>query len=163
MTGSITLRPLSFEALPAVLEVYRQCEDFLALGPVATASAEMVRADMEHAAREGSYYCGIFDAAGNLLGVVDYLPQGFEGRPDQAFLELLMIAAPYRGQGLGAAVVALVEADIRRQPQVTVILSGVQVNNPGAVRFWQRQGYQVVSEPQVQPDTTIAVRLRKQL
>lgn len=163
MVDGFTLRPLTMDDWPAALEVYRQCEDFLALGPVAEASAEMVQADMNHAAEADSHYCGIFDAAGKIMGVVDYLPQGFEGRPEQAFLELLMIAQPYRGQGLGAAVVADVEAKIRRNPDITTILSGVQVNNPAAARFWQRRGYRIVSEPEVMPDTTTAVRLRKDL
>lgn len=160
---AFTLRELSLADLPAVLEVYRQCEDFLALGPVATASEQMVRIDMEHAEREGSRFCGIYNDAGDMMGIVDYLPQGFAGVPQHAFLELLMIAAPYRQQGLGAAVVAAVEAEIRRSPTVTTIFSGVQVNNPGAVRFWQRYGYRIVSEPELMPDQTTAVRLQKDL
>ncbi|MBI5668177.1 MAG: GNAT family N-acetyltransferase [Chloroflexi bacterium] len=163
MPPAFSLRRLTADDEPAVLDVYCQCEDFLALGPVATASLFMVQADMNHAAEQGSLYCGIFNRAGVMMGVVDYLPQGFERQPEYAFLELLMIAAPYRGQGLGAAVVAAVEAEIRHDPGVTIILSGVQVNNPGAIRFWQRQGYRIVSEPELLPDATVAVRLRKDL
>ena len=39
-------RPYEERDLPAVLEVYRQCEDFLALGPVARASLQMVQQDL---------------------------------------------------------------------------------------------------------------------
>jgi ribosomal protein S18 acetylase RimI-like enzyme len=44
---------------------------------------------------------------------------------------------------------------------VDKILAGVQVNNPHAMRFWQRNGYRIVSEPKLYPDQSIAVDLRK--
>lgn len=163
MLESLRIIPLTFDDLPAVLEVYRQCEDFLALGPVAAASEQMVRQDMEHAVKMGSAFCGIYNNEGDMLGIVDFLPQGFEGNPQHAFIELLMIAQPYRAQGVGTAVVAYVEAEIRRNPEVRAILSGVQVNNPVAVNFWQRRGYRIVSETRIMPDTTTAVELRKDL
>ena len=74
-----------------------------------------------------------------------------------------MIAAPFRNRGIGQAVVAAVEDEIRRDATVDTILAGVQVNNPQAVRFWQRNGYRIVSEPKLHPDQTIAVDLRKDL
>lgn len=160
---AFTIRQLSADNLPAVLEVYRACEDFLSLGPVSTASAEMVRQDMKLSAEIGGEYCGIFDGDGNLMGVIDFLREGFEGELQHAFIELLMIAQPYRSRGLGAAVVAWVEQEIRQRSHVTAILSGVQVNNPAAIRFWQRQGYRIVSEPQDFPDGTTAYRLWKPL
>jgi ribosomal protein S18 acetylase RimI-like enzyme len=163
MSKGLHIVPLTFDDLPAVLEVYRGCEDFLALGPVATASEQMVRTDMEHAVREGSLFCGIYNEAGDMIGIVDYLPHGFEGNPRHAFIELLMIAQPHRARGVGTAVVDYVEAEIRRDPNVTTILSGVQVNNPAAIRFWQGRGYRIVSEPKFYPDLTTAVDLQKDL
>ena len=80
-----------------------------------------------------------------------------------AFIELLMIAAPFRNQGIGRAVVEAVEDEIRKDAGVSTILSGVQVNNPGAVRFWQRNGYRIASEPKLRPDQTTTVDLRKDL
>ncbi len=145
----------------ALLEVYRQCEDFLALGPVAQASAEMVAADLELAAAEGAVFCAIgADASGQMLGVVSYACGGCEGDPTLALLSLLMIAAPYRGLGLGAAVTRLVEGDMARNG-ARAIQAGVQVNNPAAIRFWQRQGYQIVSGPEEMGDGTIVLRLWK--
>ena len=55
------------------------------------------------------------------------------------------------------------EAEIRQDPQVDRILAGVQVNNPGSMRFWQRMGYRIVSEPKLHSDGTTAVDLRKEL
>ena len=160
---SLEIHPITGEELNAVLEVYRQCEDFLALGPVPTASMKMVLKDIEISHGYGGLFCGIYTAGDRMIGIIDYVPGNFEGNPRAAFLDLLMIAAPYRKQGLGQAVVEAVENEIRKDTQVNVILSGVQVNNPLAIRFWQRNGYQIVSGPKLMPDQTTAYALRKDL
>jgi len=148
----------------AILEVYRQCEDFLSLGTVAFASPEMVQLDLDHSRDEGGVFCGIYDrVTGEMMGIVDFIIAGFEGDPALAFLSLLMIAAPFRGQGLGEAVVQAVEREIRRADQARAIESGVQINNPQAVRFWQRLGYRIVSEPIPLPDGTTVYRQWKDL
>ena len=157
----LEIRPVAKDELEAVLGVYRQCEDFLALGPVPTASMEMVLKDIEVSKGEGGFFCGIHIADGKMIGVTDYVPSHYGGEPSTAFLELLMIAAPYRNQGLGRAIVEAVEHEIRKDAQVTTILAGVQVNNPQAVRFWQRNGYRIVSGPELMPDQTMAFGLRK--
>jgi len=158
---SLAIRLITQDDLAAVLDVYRQCEDFLALGPAPVASLEMVRADIEMSQRDGGVFCGIFTADGQMVGVVDYIRCGFAGDPRHAFLSLLMIAAPYRRQGIGQAVVALIEDEIRKDPQITAIRAGVQVNNPHAIRFWQRHGYRIVSGPERHAGGTTAFRLSK--
>lgn len=155
------IRPIQQGDLDAVLEVYRQCEDFLALGPVATASMEMVLKDLELSENEGGTFCGIYASDGTMMGIVDYVPRNFEGEPQTAFLSLLMIAAPFRGQGLGAAIVAAVEKEIVKDTRITAIRSGVQVNNPQAIRFWQSRGYRIISGPQLMPDQTTVFGLLK--
>lgn len=148
----------------AILDVYRQCEDFLALGPVAVASPEMIQADLRLSQEEGCTFCGIYDRQTEaLMGIVDFSTSGFEGDPTLAFLSLLMIAAPFRGRGLGEAVVQAVESEIRRAGQARAIESGVQVNNPGGIRFWQRMGYRIVSAPIPMSDGTTVYRLWKNL
>jgi ribosomal protein S18 acetylase RimI-like enzyme len=161
--SSLEICPVTRDKLEAVLEVYEHSEDFLALGPVATASMEMVLKDIEISKNEGGIFCGIRTADGKMIGVVDYVPNNYQGDPQAAYLSLLMIASPFRNQGIGKAVVDAVENEIRKDAQVTVILAGVQVNNPQAVRFWQRNGYRIVSEPKLYPDQTIAVDLRKDI
>lgn len=159
----LEIRPISEADVNAVLDVYRQCEDFLALGPVPTASMEMVLKDLEISRGFGGVFCGIFNADREMVGVIDYVPGDFEGDANTAFLSLLMIAAPFRKQGIGKAVVQAIEREIRKNPQICRILSGVQVNNPQAVQFWQRNGYQIVSAPKWMPDQTIVFDLRKDL
>ncbi len=156
------IRPIIPDELDAILDVYRQCEDFLALGPVPMASMAMVLQDIEISRREGGVFCGIYDAVdGRMIGVVDYVPFGFEGDPHLAHLSLLMIAAPFRQRGVGQVVVEAIEQEIMKDVQVTTILSGVQVNNPQAVQFWQKRGYRIVSGPTLMPDQTTVFGLRK--
>ena len=87
--------------LPQVLAVYQQCEDFLSLGPMSKASMDMVKADFDHSKEENGLFCGIFDPKENLIGIVDFVPNMFEGAPDNAFISLIMIAKPHRNKGFG--------------------------------------------------------------
>ena len=72
----VELRPVTREDASKILEVYRQCEDFLALGPVAHASLGMVMKDLEESRSEGGIFRGIYDMEENLIGVVDHIPSG---------------------------------------------------------------------------------------
>ncbi len=117
----LEIHPISQDELQAVLNVYKQCEDFLALGPVVTASSEMVVQDIETSKQTGGVFCGIYTADEHMIGVVDYIPNNYQGYPRAAFLSLLMIAVPFRNQGIGKAVVAAVENEIRKDPTVNII------------------------------------------
>ncbi len=163
MSTDFYVRPIFEGDLPAVLEVYQQCEDFLALGPRPKASMEMVLADVQLSRDQAGVFCGIFDRHEQLMGVLDYVPMGFQGVGEDAFIELLMIAQPYRNRGLGAAVVDWLERAAAANPDVSRIRAGVQVNNPDGRRFWERMGYRVVSAPKLHPDQTTAVDLLKEL
>lgn len=148
--------------LAAVLEVYRQCEDFLALGPQPQASPEMVQADLDLSQSSGGIFCGIFAGpADEMIGVVDYIPAGFEGNRQCAFIELLMIARPFRSRGLGYQIVAGLEAEICKDPLISAIRLGCQINNPGGIRFWQRCGYRITGPAVDYPDQTTAYPMEK--
>jgi ribosomal protein S18 acetylase RimI-like enzyme len=160
---AIGIKKISQDDLEAVLDVYQQCEDFLALGPVATASMEMVLKDIEISQSEGGSYCGIFTAGGQMIGVVDFVPCYYQGDPQFAYISLLMIAKPYRSSGIGESVVKAIENEIKKDSRVKAILAGVQVNNPLAVKFWQRHGYRIISGPEIMSDRTTVFELRKDL
>lgn len=160
---SFQIRPLADCDLDDILAVYRQCADFLALGPQPTATPDMVRQDLARSAAEGGVFCGIYAADGQPIGVVDFVPRRAGGRPEHAFFSLLMIAAPHRRQGIGREVVALIEGEAKRDPGVTAILTAVQLNNPAAIRFWHRSGYEIAGGPALQPDGTTTYLLRKEL
>jgi ribosomal protein S18 acetylase RimI-like enzyme len=158
-----TIRTVTENNKEDILEVYHACEDFLALGPQPKASMAMVLADLEISRQEGGCFCGIYGPTGNMLGVVDFVPGEFEGKTDTAFFSLLMISALFRNQGIGDEVVKLVESEIKKDVGISEIRSGVQVNNPQAIRFWQKNGYKIVSGPELLPDSTTAFQLSKKL
>jgi ribosomal protein S18 acetylase RimI-like enzyme len=159
----LEIHPIPPDELAAILEVYEQCEDFLGLCQLPTASMEMVLKDIELSKAEGGVFCGIYTDNGKMIGVIDYIPCDYHGAHDTAYLELLMIAASYRKQGIGKAVVEAVENEIRKNAKVKTIVSGVAVNNPQAIRFWQRNGYRIVSEPKYYPGQGTGFDLRKDL
>ena len=161
--NSLILRTVTANNKEAILRVYCQCEDFLALGPEPKASLEMVIKDMEASQYEGGWFCGIYHTDGHLLGVVDFTPIGFEGKPDTAFISLLMIATPFRKQGIGTETIQLIEREIKKDARVTEIRSAVQENNTKATKFWQKNGYRIVSKPELHPDNTTVFQLRKNL
>lgn len=160
---SLEIRRIDEQDLESVLEVYRQCEDFLALGPVPVSSLEMVQKDIEISREQGGVFCGIYNIDARMIGVIDYVPNNFEGDPQTAYLSLLMIVALFRKQGIGKAVVEAIENEIKKDVRMHTILSGVQVNNPQAIRFWRRHGYRIVGGPERMPDQTTVFHLRKDL
>lgn len=160
---SLEIRPIVPDELDSILHVYEQCEDFLALGPVSTASMDMVLKDLEISKAEGGIFCGIYGTGGHMIGVIDYVPSNYQGDEHAAYLSLLMIAAPFRSQGIGKAVVESIEREIQKEPAIQIILAGVQVNNRQAVKFWQRNGYRIMSGPTLMPDQTTVYGLRKDL
>ena len=162
-SGSLEIRPVRADELEQVLEVYRQCEDFLALGPVASASMAMVISDLELSKNLGSTFCGIYTITGEMIGVLDIVASGYEGVRQHAYLSLLMIARDFRSHGIGQAVFEAVEAEIRKDPLVSVLLAGVQANNPQAIKFWQRMGFEITSGLRLMPDQTTCYDLRKDL
>jgi len=163
VSDDLAIRPIADDDLDAVLDVYRQCEDFLALGPVPDASLTMVLSDIGLSQACGGCYCGIYIMDGRMIGIVDYVPRNYEGDPRAAYIALLMIAAPFRRRGIGQAVLEAIEKKIRRDAQVNTILAGLQVNNPQAIHFWQRNGYRIVGGPELMPDRTTVYHLRKDL
>jgi ribosomal protein S18 acetylase RimI-like enzyme len=158
----IDIRPVVPADHPALHEVYRQCEDFLSLGPAAKASLDMVISDIEEAKAESGIFSGIFYGK-KMIGVVSYVPSRFEFRPVDAFILLLMLIPPYRRKGIGTDVLDRVEKEILAHGRVRSIKCGVQVNNPDAQRFWQKHGYQVTGGPDLLPDKTTVYHLRKEI
>jgi ribosomal protein S18 acetylase RimI-like enzyme len=156
------IRPVTSADHPAIHEVYRQCEDFLSLGPVSNASLDMVITDIEEAKAESGVYCGIFSGK-KMIGVVSYVPSRFEFRPVDTFILLLMITPPYRRKGIGTEILSMVEKEMRSKGRVRSIKCGVQVNNPDATKFWQKHGYQITGGPELRPDKTTVYHLRKEI
>lgn len=155
-------RPLGEEMITPLLDLYRQCADFLALGPDPVPSIAMIRRDLDTTRAQGGVFSGIFLPDGCLAGVLDVIPMDYKGDAGTAYLELLMLGKPYRGRGLGERVYLALEDDLVARG-VRRLQAGVQVNNPSARRFWQRMGFRVTSAPIKLEDGTVCEDLEKEL
>ncbi|MBN2084788.1 MAG: GNAT family N-acetyltransferase [Anaerolineales bacterium] len=160
---NLEFRPAGEEALKELFAVYKECEDFLALGPVPTASREMVRADLAMSKTMGGRFCGIFLRDGRIVGVLDFVPGNYRGQPDTAYIALLMLKQSFRHQGIGSGALVLVEQEVRKDPRIARIRIGVQVNNPSAIQFWQNRGFRIYAGPELLADQTTVYRMEKLL
>ncbi len=161
--SAFNIKPINTNDLDAVLEIYRQSEDFLALGPQPKASMEMVLQDIETSRNENGLFCGIYASEGSLVGIIDYIPNDFDGVNHIAFISLLMLAARWRNQGIGSKILEIIEGKIRVNNRVSEIQTAVQSNNLAALRFWQKNDYRVIGNPEPRPDRTVVLYLRKKL
>lgn len=153
------LLPMNENHLPRLLQLYRQCEDFLSLGLNPHASPEMVLADLALSRKNGGVFYGIF-LEKQLAGVLDLVTSGFQSDARRAYLELLMIAPGFRGRGLGRELLAMVEGKLQ-SAGITALEADVQVNNPLGLRFWQREGFLPIGQSQLQEDGTTTIHLVK--
>jgi len=155
----LEIRPVSEEEIGSTIEVYRQVEDFLSLGPVATASMNMVVADIAHSRAEKGLYCGIWNRSGIQIGVLDFSV----GKRKEATLWLLMISRQHRKQGYGRAILLNLESYLKLKHGVDTIRSGVQVNNEGGIIFWKKMGFSVSDMPRDMGDGTTAYEMMKKI
>jgi GNAT superfamily N-acetyltransferase len=155
------LRPVAEQDRAALLAMYRQCEDFIRLGTSAPIDDAMVQIDLELSQRNGGIFLCIWLPDGTLAGVADYIPAGFEGMAECAFIELLMIGRPWRGRGLGTAVLKWIEQRVWEAAEITTLRLGVQVNNPRGINFWEAHGFSRISGPTPNPDGTVGYLYEK--
>ena len=146
----------------SILTVYKECEDFLALGPVPTASMRMVEEDIQASAESKGRYCIVL-CDNKIIGVADFIPSYYENESSKAYISLIMITKNYRCNGIGRKTVSEVERIITENPAVTKIYVSVQTNNERAISFWTRHGYIRVSEAELQSDTTIVYHFCKDI
>jgi len=140
------MRSLGADDYPAAVEVYRRSPRFIVElngRPAESIDLAMVEEDAAQAANHGAPFVGLsLRASGEMIGVADFVPSGYRGRPSLAWLALLMIAEPYQRQSYGAEAYRLIEEAIFADPDVQTIGLGVLVNNGPAIAFWQRMGFQ---------------------
>jgi RimJ/RimL family protein N-acetyltransferase len=159
--GELSVRLYKEDDIPAILEVYRQNEDFLSLGPVPKASLEMVRKDIAQSMEEKGFFCVISHQQSGIIGVMDFAPQ--RGDPGTAYLALLMISAPYRKLGYGESIMAAFEKYLVTTYKSKILKAGVMVNNPKAIMFWERMDFSINRTPELLPDTTTVFRMSKKI
>ena len=63
--NNITIQKVDRKDINSIYNVYKNCEDFLSLGPVPVASKQMILDDFKISEDEGGIYCGIFSIYSN--------------------------------------------------------------------------------------------------
>ena len=160
-TNNLFCSPSSPDELPPILEVYRQCEDFLSLGPIPKASLEMVKNDIRLSRKERGIFCCIYDSTSQIIGILDFIPQT-ENR-DTSFLSLLIISAPLRRKGYGKQLLEGLERYLKATYGTQLIKSAVQTNNSDAIQFWKRTGFNIDNKPVQRPDGTVVYPMHKMI
>jgi GNAT superfamily N-acetyltransferase len=106
------------------------------------AAADLLDALPPGRAHEDKHLLGLARAAGGpLVAVVDAV-RGFP-EPGDWFVGLVLLDPGERRRGLGASIMADLEAWFRRQGAACAYLAVLE-RNPDAQRFWIRQGYQLL-------------------
>jgi ribosomal protein S18 acetylase RimI-like enzyme len=123
---------------------YEACADYVELvtgQPPGPNEAEELLASLPRGkGHEDKFVIGLFDAPGHQVGVLDVIRD--YPKPGEWYLGLLMFGPTWRGRRLGDRVYHRLEDWIRELGGKAVHLI-VQEQNPGALRFWQRMGFQV--------------------
>ena len=162
----LEMRTLGARDYPAVVEIYRQTPRFIVeLNGRSPDSIglEMVEEDAAKAANHGATFAGLFlRESGQMIGVVDYVPSGYGGQPNRAWIALLLIAEPYQRQGYGTEAYRLIEETVFADSDVQTLGLGVLVNNGPALGFWRAMGYERVGSTVQDRDGRDVVMLQKQ-
>jgi RimJ/RimL family protein N-acetyltransferase len=161
----LEMRALKARDYPAVVEIYRQTPHFIVElngRPADTIGLEMVEEDAAQAANHGATFAGFFLRESNqMIGVADYVPSGYGGQPNRAWIALLLIAEPYHRQGYGTEAYRLIEEVIFANPDVQTLGLGGLVNNGPALGFWRAMGYERVGSTVQDRDGRDVVMLQK--
>jgi len=156
--NGMKIKPFETINLISTLEVYKQCEDFLSLGPVPYASMEMVQTDIDNSVNSKGIFCCIWNESEKQIGVLDFIPEVEIGI---AFLDLLMISKQYRYNGIGTSIVKELAVYLKEKYHTKIIKSGVQTNNSIGINFWKKNGFILESIPKDMNDGTVAFQMKK--
>ena len=92
-------------------------------------------------ATAGQHLLKLVDAAGEVVGDLWFAEQ-LDEDPPRVFLYDIRIFQSQRGRGLGTAAMAALEDEARRLGASEILLS-VFAHNTGAIRLYERLGYEV--------------------
>ncbi len=149
MPNPITLLPLTQEDHTAALqEIYRRTPSYWRMYSLSDSPAGQAERDFAEAnAIDGRHMLGIAhridrldpQAGAELIGIIDFRL----GWPDAniAYLGMIMVAEPYQQQGIGRRAWRMLLQWLRKNTDATTVRLGVEQFNPGALQFFQKQGF----------------------
>jgi ribosomal protein S18 acetylase RimI-like enzyme len=123
---------------------YEECGDYVELvtgaPPGPREAEELLSAVPRGKTHDDKFVIGLFDAPGHLVGVLDVI-RDYPG-PRDWYVGLLLFGPSSRGRRLGERVTHRLEEWVRAEGGRALHLI-VTEENPGAVRFWKRMGFEV--------------------
>jgi RimJ/RimL family protein N-acetyltransferase len=145
-TERLRIKTLIDEA--AILAVYEQCADYLALQTPEPPSGAMVQSDAATTARHGGVFAGIFKREAHILiGAISFVSQNFRGQRDYAFVLNLMIGSAHRRQGYGTEAYRAIEEFIWRDPDVKRIGALLLPQHEPSYAFAAKHGFERAGGP----------------
>ena len=130
--------------IPELQAFYDECRDYFELStgapPGPDEAENLIRSVPRGKTADDKFVIGLFDAPGHVVGVLDVIRD--HPQPRHWFLGLLLFGPSSRGHRLGERVYRRLEEWIGVQDGREVHLI-VQEQNPAAIRFWKRMGFEV--------------------
>jgi ribosomal protein S18 acetylase RimI-like enzyme len=121
----------------------------------------MVYKDIEYSRESNGIFNLIINGKGCIVGIIDYIPKKYGENGYYCYISLIIIKSQYRSKGYGKRVLKEIEESVHRVYGINQFWASVQINNEKGIRFWKDQGYMIYSEPELQPDTTVVVHIKK--
>ena len=139
----VELIPPPCRHYPALVDIYRECRETLPAGTREPIDILMVMEDIRRSQEAGRSFCGIYLPEGQApVGVVDYVPFGFDGDPAVGGIHVIMVRPEGRRKGVAAEAVSALEQMLFASQEIDAICVKVRVNSTGAFSFWEGLGYQ---------------------
>ena len=148
LSSRYQVRALTDADLDAVTELCRQNTLFYQYTE-ARPTAEQLRRDMKltppGVELSSKYFIGFFDGQ-DLVAVMDLI-DGYPG-PETAYIGFFMMDRQYQGKQIGSAIIEEA-ADCLGRTGKTAIRLAIDKGNPQSTHFWQKNGFHVISEADV--------------
>ncbi len=89
------------------------------------------------------------------IGFMQYFPNHYEGKPNEIYIDQLMIDVNHQGQGYGKKAIQLVLSEIKKMPQYQTISICYVQGHTVMKKFFENFGFEVIQQDEF--DETIMV------